>query len=132
MNKLLHSTALILSTSCLVLSSAAVMAADLPMQTKATVAAAPVFSWTGCYLGVHAGGGLMTSANVEGTLNGKGGLAGGQAGCNYQDGNWVFGVEGEGYWSGIKTTNASSTNPNVFMPHFIGDYDNSINNQHDF
>jgi len=39
--------------------------------------------------------------------NGTGGLAGGQLGCNYQDGNWVFGVEGEGYWSGIKSTFAT-------------------------
>jgi hypothetical protein len=37
---------LFLSTSFLVLSSAAVMAADLPMQAKAPVLAAPAFSWT--------------------------------------------------------------------------------------
>jgi outer membrane immunogenic protein len=35
---------------------------------------------------------------------GTGGVAGGQVGCNYQDGNWVVGVEAEGWWSGIRTT----------------------------
>jgi outer membrane immunogenic protein len=81
--------------------------------------AAPVFTWTGCYVGAHVGGGTMTSnyegaaggggANAADSSNGRGGVAGGQLGCNYQDGNWVFGLEGEGYWSGIKTTNNSST-----------------------
>jgi outer membrane immunogenic protein len=121
---------LLLSTTFMVLGSAAVMAADLPMQTKATVAAAPVFSWTGCYLGVHAGGGLMTSSNTEG--NGKGGLAGGQAGCNYQDGNWVFGVEGEGYWSGIRMNQASSNIPNIVTNNSSSSFSNTINNNNDF
>jgi outer membrane immunogenic protein len=123
---------LLLSTSFLVLGSAAVSAADLPMQTKAAVVTAPVFSWTGCYIGVHAGGGLMTSSNTEGNLNGKGGLAGGQAGCNYQDGNWVLGVEGEGYWSGIKTTNASSSIPSVFSTTAFNVFTNNLKNKDDF
>ena len=42
--------------------------------------------------------------------HGTGAIAGGQLGCNYQDGNWVFGLEGEGYWSGIKGTTATSIN----------------------
>ena len=99
---------LLLATSCLALTSVASFAADLPMQTKAPLMAAPVFSWTGCYVGAHVGGGTLTS-NFEGNgTNGKGAIAGGQAGCNYQDGNWVFGLEGEGYWSGIKI-NGNST-----------------------
>jgi outer membrane immunogenic protein len=111
---------LLLSTSFLVLGSAAVMAADLPMRTKAPMMAAPAFSWTGCYVGAHVGGGTMhdTFTNFEGTTAiGKGAIAGGQAGCNYQDGNWVFGVEGEGSWSGIKGSNYqtfSATNSEGF------------------
>jgi outer membrane immunogenic protein len=99
---------LLLSTSFLVLGSAAVMAADLPMQTKAPMVVAPAFSWTGCYVGAHVGGGTMhdTFTNFEGTTaTGKGAIAGGQLGCNYQDGNWVFGIEGDGSWSGIKGSN---------------------------
>jgi outer membrane immunogenic protein len=92
---------LLATTSFLVLGSASVLAADLPVKYKpAPYIAAPVFSWTGCYLGVHGGGAAMRDSFSE--TNGTGGIAGGQVGCNYQDGNWVFGVEGEGYWSGIK------------------------------
>jgi outer membrane immunogenic protein len=106
---------LLLATTCLALSSIAAMAADLPLAlpAKAPIMAAPVFSWTGCYVGAHIGGGTMTSSS-EGTntnQNGSGAVAGGQAGCNYQDGNWVFGVEGEGYWSGIRVHEGSSEGP---------------------
>jgi outer membrane immunogenic protein len=100
---------LLASASLLVLSSASAMAADLPMKAAPYMAPAPLFSWTGCYLGVHAGGGVMSAPiSSEGSsgsgTNGSGGLAGGQLGCNYQEGNWVFGIEGEGYWSGMKST----------------------------
>ena len=96
---------LLFATTCLALTSTASMAADMGVPySKAPVMAAPVFSWTGCYIGAHIGGGMMT-ANTEAngtSQNGTGAVAGGQGGCNYQDGNWVFGVEGEGYWSNIK------------------------------
>jgi outer membrane immunogenic protein len=98
---------LLATASFLVLSSASVLAADLPMSYKSSApVVAPVFSWTGCYIGVHGGGGAMD--DTFNNLNGSGGLAGGQVGCNYQDGNWVFGGEAEGYWSGIKSTRANS------------------------
>lgn len=109
---------LLLATTCLALSSVAVMAADLPLATKAPLLAAPVFSWTGCYVGAHVGGGVTTDTNVVNPAgfdgdqgHGTGAIAGGQLGCNYQDGNWVFGVEGEGFWSGIKGTTAESLLP---------------------
>jgi outer membrane immunogenic protein len=122
---------LFLATSCLVLCSPAVKAADFPLQTKAAVVAAPAFSWTGCYVGAHVGGGTMTT-NSEGS-NGTGGLAGGQVGCNYQDGNWVFGLEGEGYWSGIRQTNASSEIPNVLNGFGFNDsFRRTTSNNNDF
>jgi outer membrane immunogenic protein len=82
---------------------AAALAADniapLPAYTKAPPVA---YNWTGCYIGVHAGGGLMSDTFIGTTAEtGGGGLAGGQAGCNYQAGQFVFGIEGEGAWSGI-------------------------------
>ena len=107
---------LLASASFIVLSSATVFAADLPMHYSKAPAPymAPVFNWTGCYVGVHAGAGVMRdsvgASMVAGNdYTGTGGLAGGQLGCNYQDGNWVFGAEGEGYWSGMKATDARST-----------------------
>jgi outer membrane immunogenic protein len=77
-------------------------AADLPMVTKAPVAA-PVFSWTGCYLGANlgygwgrasattTGGGFTGSASEN--LNGV--VGGGQIGCNYQWTSIVWGIEGD-------------------------------------
>jgi outer membrane immunogenic protein len=128
MNKLL------LSVSLVALSSAAALAADLPMQTKAPYVAAPAFSWTGCYVGVHGGGGTMTG-NTEGSnqgANGSGAVAGGQAGCNYQEGNWVFGGEGEGYWSNIKSTNGNSEVPNILNPGDFGFFSTTARNKNDF
>jgi outer membrane immunogenic protein len=93
-----------ISTASAVLAVFAVgpaTAADLPMRAYAPAPVAPpIFNWTGCYIGVHAGGGVMRDNFTD--EHGSGGLAGGQAGCNYQDGNAVFGIEGEGYWSGLK------------------------------
>jgi outer membrane immunogenic protein len=89
-------------------------AAAGPAITKAPVYKAPnykapataVASWTGCYVGVHAGGGLLvdtfiTTADGRADNNGGGGLAGGQLGCNYQAGAIVLGLEGEAAWSRI-------------------------------
>jgi outer membrane immunogenic protein len=82
---------------------AAAFAADLPpAYAKAPIV--PAYNWTGCYVGVHAGGGIIGTGFVTGTAStdgGGGALAGGQAGCNYQAGQFVFGLEGEGAWSGI-------------------------------
>jgi outer membrane immunogenic protein len=85
------------------------MAADMtmPMSAKAPVYSAPAFSWTGFYIGALVGGGTLSDPqnNFEGAstaTGGKGAIAGGQLGYNYQDGNWLFGIEGEGFWSGIK------------------------------
>jgi outer membrane immunogenic protein len=103
---------LLASASILALSSVAVSAADLPMKAPPYIAPIPVFSWTGCYVGAHVGGGSMhdsfsaLDASFDGesskTGTGTGAVAGGQIGCNYQDGNAVFGIEGEGYWSSLK------------------------------
>jgi outer membrane immunogenic protein len=107
---------LLASASFLILGSAAVSAADLPMKAPPYVAPIPVFSWTGCYIGGHVGAGSSHDSFTGSNENfsdagnngatGTGGLAGGQIGCNYQDGNAVFGLEGEGYWSGIKATSS--------------------------
>ncbi len=130
---------LLLISSCLALTSTAAMAADMGTPyTKAPVMAAPVFSWTGCYVGAHIGGGSLSTngvglnneggfpTNNSGTNStGRGGVAGGQLGCNYQDGNWVFGLEGEGYWSGIKA--------NVNRTFGVGDSEGaSMKNSNDF
>ncbi len=104
---------LLLSSTFLVVGSVTCMAADLRLPVKAApLAVAPAFNWTGCYVGAHVGGAntrTLMATNFEGSGstgdNGTGAVAGGQIGCNYQAGNWVFGVEGEGAWSSSKATN---------------------------
>jgi outer membrane immunogenic protein len=90
--------------------------ADLPLAERSrALLPAPAINWTGCYAGVHAGGGVLNdpfvnSVFVSGigpfnpTTNGGGGLAGGQLGCNIQTGAIVFGFEGEAAWSGLKNS----------------------------
>jgi outer membrane immunogenic protein len=99
----------------------AASAADLPGRTYTpAVVAAPLFSWTGCYIGVEGGGNwgqagttAVTSPTpadvglpITNNYNLTGGMAGGTAGCNYQVSNWVFGVEGDASW----TNNSGSAN----------------------
>jgi outer membrane immunogenic protein len=93
------------------LSASAANAADiLGLRTPARIVPlAPAFTWTGCYLGGHAGGGWArtdwtNTANTtafgdltlgQGYRQTDGGfIGGGQVGCNYQVNSWVFGIEG--------------------------------------
>ena len=85
-------------------------AADLAVKAMPYAVPAPAFSWTGCYVGVHGGAGVLLDQGFQQRVlfddrHGVGGLAGGQIGCNYQTGRLVFGIEGEGFWSGMKVTN---------------------------
>ena len=68
------------------------------------------FSWTGLYLGTHAGYG-WSAANQDltnflgmlglGGFDMKGGFGGGQLGYNYQTGMFVLGVEADGSYGPI-------------------------------
>jgi outer membrane immunogenic protein len=90
-----------------------VIAADLPMKTEMPVA--PLFTWTGCYVGAHVGGGRGSKAMTDpvqlvqdqliapGTTAGvttvttspTGAVIGGEIGCDYQfTSNLVVGIEG--------------------------------------
>jgi outer membrane immunogenic protein len=77
------------------LLAAPAMAADFAVKA---VAPPPVFNWTGCYLGVHVGGGWQASDfTSQAVASGVGALGGAQAGCNLQWRQFVIGVEGE-FW----------------------------------
>jgi outer membrane immunogenic protein len=73
-------------------------AADLParMPAKAPVYVAPVFSWTGFYVGGHLGWARidLDSATL-GSGSDDGFIYGGQVGFNYQINQFVIGVEGQ-------------------------------------
>ena len=69
---------------------------------------APLFSWTGFYIGINGGGGFGSSNwDLTGSRTVSGGLVGGTVGYNYQFGQAVAGIEGDVDWSGI---NGSTSN----------------------
>ena len=86
-------------------------AADLSRRYPPPPAApiyAPVYNWTGFYIGVN-GGGAFGHSNWDsaGGFNLTGGLLGGTIGYNWQPGSLVLGIESDLDWSGISgsTTN---------------------------
>lgn len=83
----------------------AATAADLPPRYPVTRAPvyAPLYNWTGLYLGINGGGAWGTSGwDSTGDFDLSGGLIGVTAGFNWQYGRWVFGVEGDVDWSNVK------------------------------
>src|SRR4051812_16021258 len=86
----------------------AAFAADLPV-LKAPPHVAPIYNWTGWYVGAHGGGGwahnkffdvLGGADTAEFTANGY--FGGGQVGYNWQMGSWVLGAELEGSVSHLR------------------------------
>ena len=97
MNKLL-----ICALAVAAVSTAPAIAADLVVKAPPRLAES-VSSWTGFYLGIHAGygwGEVIENTAVE--LNPSGVLGGVQAGYNYQFApNWVLGVEADWSFTGM-------------------------------
>jgi outer membrane immunogenic protein len=106
----------------------AASAAD--MAVKARPMPVAIYSWTGCYIGISGGGKwarARDAINVPATVplaataiyydtEPDTWLIGGQAGCNMQSGNWVFGVEGDAHaqrWSSLFTLGAGNPVPFV-------------------
>ena len=88
-------------------ATAPAAAADLGAgpYSRAPAYAAPIYNWTGFYIGGHVGGGISSNEFVSNLVIGnkhEGRLLGGvQAGADYQFlGNWVAGVEGQYSWLG--------------------------------
>ena len=83
-------------------------AADMAPVYKAPPAVvAPVYNWTGFYIGGHAGWAWTDktwrlSGNEVADYTADGGFAGGQVGFNWQTGPWVLGAEAQASWSHIR------------------------------
>jgi outer membrane immunogenic protein len=95
---------LLASVGLAVLGMTSASAADMPrrevMPAKAPAYAVQMYNWTGPYIGINGGYGW------GGNSGNDGGLVGGTLGYNYQTGPWVFGLEGDLDWSGIKGSTA--------------------------
>jgi outer membrane immunogenic protein len=99
---------LLLGTVALVALGATVpaLAADLgarPYYNKAPAYVAPIYNWTGFYIGGHVGGAFSSDNNFNGLATGNNSngrfLGGLQVGADYQFApNWVLGVEGQFSW----------------------------------
>ena len=104
-------------------------AADMAMPIKAPPA--PVYNWSGCYVGVNAGAAAsgsdfgttvdpgthllgadpaLVSADGSGSHNIGDVIGGGQIGCNLQTGMWIFGIEGDYDYFHSNPTFTNNTN----------------------
>src|SRR6266496_2369150 len=118
----------ILLVAASMLFAGAASAADLPARTytKAPAIVPPAYNWTGWYVGVNAGGewgntdlntvptnGIFAASGFPGTqatilatqvTNAKpsGWTAGGQVGYNWQASNWLFGIEADANYFGLR------------------------------
>ena len=103
-------------------------AADLAVKAR-PLPPAPVWSWTGFYIGINGGGSIGVNSSTQsatftatgiatsGLLSNTnrfvptGGVFGGQLGYNWQVANWVFGVEADWQWSSQKDSNTFCAPP---------------------
>jgi outer membrane immunogenic protein len=115
MQKLFRAAA---TTAFFVGMSVAANAADLPMAPapayKAPAVVAPIFSWTGFYLGGNLGAGWQNGNVTDNffgvnwnTNNNATFAGGGQVGFNYQFGSFVAGVEGDFDWFANNNNNTA-------------------------
>jgi outer membrane immunogenic protein len=104
--------------------TAPALAADMAARpyTKAPPpVAAPIYDWTGFYIGANGGWGQSRNCwgflpvaggfISDGCSDRSGGLAGGQIGYRWQTGQFVFGLEGQGDWADLSGSRLSTVDP---------------------
>ncbi|MGA7073072.1 outer membrane protein [Bradyrhizobium sp.] len=104
MKKFLFTTVALVALGATVPALAADLSARSPVYTKAPAYAAPLYNWTGFYIGGHLGGVFSSDSNFGGLTTGNNGngrfLGGLQGGADYQFApNWVVGAEAEYSWT---------------------------------
>jgi opacity protein-like surface antigen len=131
---------LLLAGVALILIGGPASAADVPLRMPAKappeIATPTKFTWTGCYIGGHVGGGwgrkdlsnptgfalsdgsplfTGTSLSLDQPISGL--LGGGQAGCKYQVApRWVVGIDGDFSAAHLVGTNELTLNPFAVAP----------------
>lgn len=114
---------LLLGTIGLVALTGSAMAADLAARPyKAPpVYVAPIYDWTGFYIGANGGWGdsrncwgvvpLNGLTIADGCASRSGGVFGGQLGYRWQSGQFVFGLEAQYDWADLSGSHVSVVNP---------------------
>jgi outer membrane immunogenic protein len=121
MKKFLLGTVGLLALGMAAPASAADLAAR-PYTKAPPPMVAPIYDWTGFYIGGNGGWGQSRNCfDFAPALNGvfvadgcrerSGGLAGGQIGYRWQASQWVFGVEAQGDWADLSSQRISLINP---------------------
>ena len=93
-------------------------AADMAVKARPPAPVlAPIYDWTGFYIGANGGWGQSNSCLnfdgfgltdiVDGCRSRSGGLLGGQIGYRWQASQWVFGLEAQGDWADLSHTRLS-------------------------
>ena len=111
----------LLGTAALIAFAAPAAAADLAARPyKAEpVHVAPIYDWTGFYIGANGGWGdsrncwgvvpLAGATIADGCSTRSGGVLGGQLGYRWQSGQFVFGLEGQGDWADLSGSGLAPT-----------------------
>jgi outer membrane immunogenic protein len=105
--------------------AAPALAADMPYKAPPPAPyVAPIYNWTGFYIGGNGGWGQSHScvdfldatgvAFAQGCADRSGGVVGGQIGYRWQAGQWVFGLEAQGDWADLSNTRQSVLFPQFF------------------
>jgi outer membrane immunogenic protein len=98
------------SVALVALGSTSAFAADLSPRTYSKAPAyvpAPIYNWTGFYIGGHLGGAFEQDSFGGFAVGGNRSsfLGGGQVGADYQFApNWVIGLEGQYSWTDLSRT----------------------------
>ena len=82
---------------------------------------APIYDWTGFYIGANGGWGQSSNCCefldafgvdfADGCRSRSGGLIGGQIGYRWQANQWVFGVEAQGDWADLSASASACIDP---------------------
>ena len=118
MKKVLLSTVGLIALSV----SAPALAADMAVKAIPPPVVAPIYNWSGFYIGANGGWGEPQLRGVscnavagpvfgDGCRDRSGGLFGGQIGYRWQSNQFVFGLEAQGDWADLSNTRVSLFNP---------------------
>jgi outer membrane immunogenic protein len=105
---------LIAAAAIVVAATGYALGADLPTPNLPPPLLPAVYNWTGLYLGINGGFGTGNSnwsdgpVGTSGIFPISGYLIGGTVGFNYQIGEYVFGIEGDGDWTNLSGNSGST------------------------